>query len=144
MKIAHVVGRDAGAEDVLGDLVGGQPADEVGAQLLAGHLVHPAAQALGHAHAHGVPVDAAVEDPGAVLGHVEDVGEQGLELQHLDAALSHEGDEVRVVRAGPLHVEDVVEEELVAVRGREEGVCPSGCADHDGSQPPGLGPDSVG
>ena len=139
-----MVGGDAGTEDVLGDLVRGQPADEVGAQLLAGHLIHPVAQALGHAHTHGVLVDAAVEDPGAVLWDVEDVGQQGVELQHLDTALAHEGDEVRVVCASPIHVEDVVEEEVVAVRRGEEGVRASGRADHDGSQFSGLGPDSGG
>ena len=79
-----------------------------------------------------------------MLGDVEDVGEQGAELQHRDAALAHEGDEVRVVRAGPLDVEDVVEEEVMTVRGGEEGVRPSGCADHDGAKLSGLGPDSGG
>ena len=64
--------------------------------------------------------DPPVEHEGAGLGAVaEDVGEQVLDVVDLDAAVLHLQHEVGVVRARLLHPDHVVEQEVVAVAGRQ-------------------------
>ena len=56
---------------------------------------------MGEAGADQVVGDLAVQHPVAGLGHRDDVGQQVVELEDLDAAVDHLGDEVEVVAAAP-------------------------------------------
>ena len=56
------------------------------------------------------------DDPGAsVLAGGQRLGEQIVDVQHLDAPLAHPRDELVVLPLGPLDPQDVVEQELVVV-----------------------------
>ena len=72
------------------------------------------------------------------IGH--HVGEQVLQLEDLDAAVDHLGDEVEVVAAGLLQPDDVVEQQLVAVLRGEPLVGEPRRADQDSAQLAGLRP----
>ena len=57
-----------------------------------------------------------LDEPAAdVLAGGERLGQQVLDVEHLDAALAHPGDELVVLPLGALDPQDVVEEELVVV-----------------------------
>ena len=62
-----------------------------------------------------------------------------MQEQHLDAALAHQVDEGVVLLAGAPHPDHVVEQQLVAVRGREPLVLEVGPVHHHGSQLADLG-----
>ena len=70
------------------------------------------------------------------------VGEQVIEVEDLDAALAHPGDELVVLVLGPLDPQDVVEQQLVVVRRREPLQAEVGAMDHHLAQPPDLGVDA--
>ena len=69
------------------------------------------------AEADVVDGDAAVEHPGARLLVLERLGQQLVQVEHLDAALAHLQHEVVVVLLRLLHPEHVVEQQIVALPG---------------------------
>ncbi len=54
-----------------------------------------------------------------VLARAKRLGQQVLDVEDLDAALAHPGDELVVLPLGPLDPQDVVEEQLVVVARRQ-------------------------
>ena len=79
------------------------------------------------------------EQPLARLRVLERLGEQVVEEQDLDAALAHQVDEGVVLLARAPHPDDVVEEQLVAVRRRQALVRQVGPVDHHRPERPDLG-----
>jgi len=67
-----------------------------------------------------------------------------VEEEHLDAARAHQVDERVELLPRPAHPDDVVEQQLVAVRRREPLVRQVGPVDDDAVQGPDLGGDAEG
>ena len=59
------------------------------------------------------------DPPTGLVAGGERLAEQVLDVQHLDAALAHPGDELVVLPLRPLDPQDVVEQELVVVARRQ-------------------------
>ena len=111
------------AEEAVADLVGqvlvGDPADQQLGEDPAGHLVHPRPDVGSQRRADQGVGDLALEQPGPGLGELDHVGEQVVQLEHLDPVLGHLGHEVDVVTPRLVDPDHVVEEQLVAVVGGE-------------------------
>ena len=88
-------------------------------------------------------VDASAQDERARLGDVQDIGEQITQFEDIDVTLAHEFDEEIVVTLSLGDVQDIVEEQIVAVGRSETIVCATGPAHHDTSQCADFGIDSV-
>jgi hypothetical protein len=95
------------------------------------------------AQAHLVGGDLPVQQPGPRLGVGKGLGEQVVQLDDLHAPVTHLGDEVEVVTAGVLHPQHVVEQQVVAVRGRQALMSQPGGADQDLAQPADFGVHAV-
>ena len=96
----------------------------------AGISVSHSFRRLGEHHRDVLRADAPREQPFACLGVLERLGEQLVQEQDLDAALAHQVDEGVELLAGAAHPDDVVEEQLVAVRRREPFVREVGPVHH--------------
>jgi hypothetical protein len=79
------------------------------------------------------------QQPLARLAVLERRREEVVEEQHLDAALAHQVDERVVLLPGSPHPDHVVEEQVMAVAGRQALVRDVGSVDHHGPQRPDLG-----
>ena len=106
----------------------------------AGNVVQPRPDLVGEARADQVVGDLAVEEPRAGVRLADDVGEQVVELEHLDPAVTHLGDELVVVPLGTVDPDHVVEQQLVARVRREPEVGQPGRAHQHSSQAARLGP----
>ena len=125
------VGRD-------GDLALGDAADEALGEFDRRHLVQPGAQLVQAGQRHRVGIDLAVEHPGAGLRILQRRCQEVVHLQHLDPSLAHHLAEAVVLRLGLVNPDDVVEEQVVAVVGRQPHVGQPRPADHDLAQPTDL------
>jgi hypothetical protein len=76
-------------------------------------------------------------------GDGDDVGQQVVHFQHIDAALAHFGDEVEVVALGLSHPEHVIEQQFVAVVRGQPLMGQTWGAHHDFAQFAGFGMDAV-
>ena len=103
-----------------------RPPISVSASVAVVEALEVAAQLVDEAEADLVRHDLVVEDPLLALGHRHGLGEQVVHLDDVDAAVAHLGDEVEVVALGVFDPEHVVEQQPVAVGGREALVCASG------------------
>lgn len=91
------------------------------------HLVEPEPHLLGDAGTHLFRGDIAVQHERSSCGIGHDLGEQVVELQHLDIAIFHLGDEVEVVPAGLLHPQHVVVEQVLGgIGGQASCASPGG------------------
>ena len=104
------------------------------ASLAARHLLEPGPQHLGPDRPDAVDRDQPVEDPAARLGILDGLRQEVVQIQDLDAALAHLQHEVVVVLLGLVDPDHVVEQQLVAVAGREPLVREAGTADHHGPE----------
>ena len=100
-----------------------------------GSSVSHAPDLVAQARADQIVGDLAVQHPVARFGHRHHIGEEILQVQYLDTAVNHLGHEVEVVAAGLLQPDDVVEQQLAGVLGRQPLVRESGRADQHPSQP---------
>ena len=105
------------ANQCLGEVAGLEPfkiaphfVDEPEPDLVRGHLV--------------------VQDPLLPFRDRNRLGQQVVHLDHLDAAVSHLGDEIEVIALGVLDPKNVVEQQVVAVARREPLVRAARRADH--------------
>ena len=97
-------------------------------------LVEPCAENRRQAGPDVIGRNAPVEDPGTRLLLGERLGQQVVQLQHLDTALPHFQHEVVVVLLGFLHPEDVVEQQIRAVARRQPLMRKPGPADEHGPE----------
>ena len=95
------------------------------------HLVQPRSQRRCHQLPDSVLGDAAVKYPRARLGCLQCLGQQVVELQHLDATLPHLQHEVVVIFLCLLHPDNVVKQQLVAVPRCKAAMSQTGTADHN-------------
>ena len=72
--------------------------------------------------------------PGLRLGRLECLGQQGLDLEHLDAPFAHHLAEGVVLLLRLAHPEHVVEQQLLGIGRREPFVLEAGSVDHDPAQ----------
>jgi hypothetical protein len=72
------------------------------------------------------------------------ISQQAVHLDHVDAAIAHLLHEVEVVALGVVDPHDVVEQQGVAVGGRESLMGAARCAHHDLAQLTDLGVDAKG
>ncbi len=108
--------------------------DQVLGELRRRHLVEPRAQDRSGELADVVHRDAPIEHPGAGVRIDERLGEEIVQLEHLDAALAHLEDEVVVILLRFVHPEHIVEEQRLGVAGRQPLVRQARPADHHRSQ----------
>ena len=80
----------------------GHAADEELRQPFRRQLGEPRPDLVGESRADQIVGHPAVQQPVPGLGYRHHLGEQVLQLEHLDAAVDHLGDEVEVVAAGLL------------------------------------------
>ena len=107
-----------------------RPPIRVSAQLAGGEAVKVALDLVDQAKAHLIRHHLIVEDPLLRFGDRHRLGEQVVHLDDVDAAIAHFGDEIEVIALGVVHPQHVVEQQRVAVAGREALVRPSRRADH--------------
>ena len=93
-------------------------------------LLQPSADDPGGDHAAMVRGDPAVEHEAARLGILEGLRQHLVQIQDLDPALLHLQQEVVMVLLGLVHPDHVVEQQIVAVAGREALMGKTGPADH--------------
>jgi hypothetical protein len=117
-----------------GDLAVGDAADEALGELGRRHLIQPGAHLVQAEECHRVGVDLAVEHPGAGLRVLQRRRQEVVHLQHFDAPLAHQLAEVVVLGLGFVDPQNVVEEQVVAIIGREPEVGQSRPAHHDLAQ----------
>ena len=116
-----------------------QPADEDLGEAL-GHLrEQPAAQLVDQRQPDRERRDRALDDvPARVFARGERLGEQLLEVEHLDAAVAQDVGEVVVLALRALDPDDVVEEVLGAVLRRQPLERSTGTVDQHRLQAPDL------
>ena len=127
---------------VSGKLLGREAADQRLGEVAGGEAVEVAPDLVDQAEAHLVRHDLVVEDPLLRLGDRDRLGQQIVHLDHVDAAVAHLLDEVEVIALGVLDPEHVVEQQRVAVAGRQPLVRPPRRADHHLAQLADLGVDA--
>ena len=98
-------------------------------QLLGRHLGHPRRQLAGEDRGDLLRAQLALQHPLARGRIRERLGQQLVEQQHLDAALAHHVDERVELLPRAAHPDDVVEQQLVAVRGGQSLVGEVGAVD---------------
>ena len=118
----------------LRELLGGQAADQGFRELAVREAVEVALDLVDQAEAHLVRHHLIVEDPLLRFGDRHRLSEQVVHLDHIDAAVAHLLNEVEVIALGVVHPHDVVEQQRVAIGGREALVRPARRADHDLAQ----------
>ena len=97
----------------------GHAADEELRQPIRRQLAQPRPDLVGEPRTDQIVGDPAVQHPVTGLGHGHHVAEQLLEVEDLHTPVDHLGHEVEVVAAGLLQPDDVVEQQLAAVFGRQ-------------------------
>ena len=118
----------------LGELLGRQAADQRFGEVAVGEAVEVALDLVDQAEAHLIRHHLIIEDPLLRFGDRHRLGEQVVHLDDIDAAVAHLLSEVEVIALGVVHPHDVVEQQRVAVGGREALVRPSRRAHHDLAQ----------
>ena len=77
-----------------------------------------------------------IENPLLAFGNGHGFGQQAVHLDHIDAAVAHLGHEIEVVALGVLHPHHIVEQQVVAIAGRQALMRAARCTDHDLAQLP--------
>ena len=115
------------------------PGDEHLGQLGPGQLLSQGAQRLGGAGAVGVLVDDSVQDVLPGFGHLEGLGQQVAEVEHLDVAVGQNACELVVLLLGPLEPQHVIEQEVVLVLRSESEHLVAGSVQDDLAKLPDFG-----
>ena len=75
-----------------------------------------------------------IENPLLAFRNRYRFGQQAVHLDHIDAAVAHFGHEIEVIAFGVLHPHHIIEQQVVAIAGREALMGTAGCTDHDLTQ----------
>src|SRR5262249_46782276 len=110
------------------------PADQMIDQLCRRHFVEPRTEDLRNDTADAVRLDPPIKYPGARFRICDSFGEQVMQLEHLDAALLHFEDEIVMVLLSLVDPEDVIEQKVAAIAGRQPLMRHPGPAHHNRSQ----------
>ena len=116
------------------ELLGGQAADQRFGELTVREAVEVALDLVDQTEAHLIRHHLIVEDPLLRFGDRHRLGEQVVHLDDIDAAVAHLLNEVEVIALGIVDPQNVVEQQRVAIGGREALVRPSRRADHHFAQ----------
>src|SRR5690606_8832032 len=99
-----------------------QASDEKFCQLCARQRIHPRTQLGHHTHTNMIPADPVIQNPGPCLGDIQGFSQQLVDVEHLASAGAHQLDEHIVILLRLLDPEYVVEQECIAVAGRQSAV----------------------
>ena len=138
-EVLRYAGRLAGQRDVcravlVGKVGGGQAADQVVGQLAGTQRLQERPGVVDQADAHLVGDDLPIEQPRLRSGYLHRLGEQVVQLDHLDAPLAEPADEVSVVPLGVLHPHHVVEQQVLGIGRGQPTVRQPGRADQNLAQ----------
>src|SRR5262249_5997109 len=107
-------------------------ADKVVDQFRRRHFVEPRTEDLRNNAADTVRRDPPIQDPGARVGIRDGFGKQVMQLEYLDATLLHLEHEIVVILLGLVHPEDIIEQKVAAIAGREPLMRQSWPTHHNG------------
>jgi len=118
-------------------------ASDVRADLVVGHVRQATVGALRTENTHPFRYRQWVFAQTGTISEFDNIrdrlGEKVVHFQHLDAPVTHLGDEVEMVALGVLDPQHVVEQQVVAIARRQPLVGASGRADHHLAELPYLG-----
>ena len=126
------------------ELLGRQAADQGLRQIARLEAIEIALDLVDQAQTDLVGHDLVVENPLLGFGDGDGLGQQAVHLDHVDAAIAHLLHEVEVVALGVVDPHDVVEQQGVAIAGRQALMRPARRADHHLAQLADLGVDAKG
>jgi len=129
-KSGRTQGRADRLPHLLRQLEHGQASRQPGRELVCGHLVQPLPERSGEHHRHVLRAHTARQEPVARSRILERLREQLVENDDLDATSTHDVREGVELLPRPANPDHVVEEQLVAVRGRQPLVREVGSVDH--------------
>ena len=112
----------------------GEAAGEDARQLAVGHVRQEAAHVIGKGRPETIIGDLMLQQPGLGFRHIQGLGQQLGQQEHLHILIPQHLGELVVFFTGPLNGEDIVKQQILAVGRRQALETEIGAMQHDTAQ----------